>query len=335
MRYWKQSLMAAFAAGALFVPGSPVMSEVAADAPVTIRIASLAPPGSSFVRVLKAWGRTLRKDTDGRVELRVLPGSAKDDDRDFVKRMRAGTLDAAGVSIAGLSAVAKPMLVLTAPGLLTDYDQLQRVRSKLGGQFKQMVAQEGFTLLQLGYGGKSRIFSEKEFAQPADLKGGPAWAGKDNPVLEAYLKGIGATPVRGGTSVVRTQLKANKLTTVPASALAAVAFQWYTDLKYVSKESLNLLVGGLLIKTAKLKELTPADQKTLFATAERAGKAMDKIVMRDDARSYKTLSRRGLTEVDLGPNKAKWDAAAKKTREQLAGQVYSSSLLRAVEAAAR
>jgi hypothetical protein len=54
---------------------------------------------------------------------------------------------------------------------------------------------------------------------------------------------------------------------------------------------------------------------------------MDKIVIRDDERAYQTLIERGITEVDLTPYQAEWDAVAKKAREQLAGRVYSKSLL--------
>jgi len=57
---------------------------------------------------------------------------------------------------------------------------------------------------------------------------------------------------------------------------------------------------------------------------------MDKIVLRDDARAYATLLKRGLKEVDLSPHQAEWDAVAKKAREQLAGRVHSKSLLEEV-----
>jgi hypothetical protein len=65
----------------------------------------------------------------------------------------------------------------------------------------------------------------------------------------------------------------------------------------------------------------------LLTTAERGARALDMITARDDERAYQTLISRGLTEVDLSPHKAEWDAVAKKTREQLAGRVYSQSLL--------
>jgi TRAP-type C4-dicarboxylate transport system substrate-binding protein len=74
-------------------------------------------------------------------------------------------------------------------------------------------------------------------------------------------------------------------------------------------------------------QLTPGDQKILLDTAERGARASDKLVLRDDAKAYKTLLGRGLTEVDLTPYQAEWDAVAKTTREQLAGRVYSKSLL--------
>ncbi|MGB5285042.1 MAG: hypothetical protein WBN29_11065, partial [Polyangiales bacterium] len=69
------------------------------------------------------------------------------------------------------------------------------------------------------------------------------------------------------------------------------------------------------------------DQKILLDTAERGARAMDKIVSRDDDKAYRTLVERGIQEVDLSPYQAEWDAVAAKAREQLAGRVYSKSLL--------
>ena len=74
-------------------------------------------------------------------------------------------------------------------------------------------------------------------------------------------------------------------------------------------------------------QLTPGDQKILLDTAERGARAIDKIVIRDDVKAYQTLLERGLTEVDLSPHQAEWDAVATKARNQLAGRVYSKSLL--------
>ena len=71
MQLSKYPLILALTLAALLLPGQPAVSQAPAVKKTTIRIASLAPPGSSFVKVLKAWSRTLEKETEGRVELRL------------------------------------------------------------------------------------------------------------------------------------------------------------------------------------------------------------------------------------------------------------------------
>jgi TRAP-type C4-dicarboxylate transport system substrate-binding protein len=288
------------------------------------------------VKVLKAWSRTLDKETDGRVELRVFSGGSEGSDRDLVKRIKAGKLDAAGVATTGLSMVAPELQVLTAPGLLTDDAQLDRAREKLDAQLQKLIEDGGFKLLAWGDGGKNRVFSSTEFKSPADLAGKAGWAGKDNAVSLAYTKALGANPVKLGASGVFPGLKDGKLEVVPASAMAAVAFQWYTKLKYMSSGNFNIIVGGSIISKKTFDQLSEADQKTLLDTAKRAASKLDQIVGRDDARAYETLLGRGIIAVDAAANQAAWDAAAKKAREQLVEQgVFSKSLLRAVEAASK
>ena len=336
MQHGRYTLVLALALTALFVPGRPSVSQAETAPTTTIRIASLAPPGSSFVKVLKAWSRTLQKETEGRVELRVFSGGSEGSDRDLVNRMKAGKLDAAGVATTGLSMVAPELQVLTAPGLLTTDEQLDRVRDKLDARLQKMIEKGGFKLLAWGDGGKNRVFSGEAFNAPADLAGKAAWAGKDNPVALAYVQALGSNPVRVGSTGVFPGLEDGTLEVVPASAMAAVAFQWYTKLKYMSSSNFNIIVGGSLISQKKFNELSPADQQALLDTAKRAASKLDQIVARDDARAYKTLLGRGITEVDASANQAAWDAVAKKARERLAQRgVYSKSLLKTVEAAAK
>jgi len=323
---WKHSLVVAFAVAALFLPGGTV-SNAAADGPIVIRYASLAPSGSAFGRILKAWGRTFKKETEGRAELRFYTGGSQGDERDFIRKMRAGQIDAAGITTTGMGMVVRPILVLTAPGLITELKQLIHVRTQLRSRFEQMFRDAGFELLTWGDGGKNRLFSTNPFARPADLKNGRPWAWKDDPVFAGYLGGIGANPVRVGANEVYGGLQTRMIDTVPSSAIMAVAIQWYTKLNYMAKQNFNILIGGSILKQEVFDRLTPGDQEILLDTAERGARVMDKIVLRDDAKAYATLVARGIEEVDLSPYQAEWDAVAEKAREQLAGRVYSKSLL--------
>jgi TRAP-type C4-dicarboxylate transport system substrate-binding protein len=327
----KHAFIALLTVSAFLLPGAVSVPQANAASPIIIRFASLAPPGSGFMKVMKAWNRSLKKETENRVELRFYSGGSQGDERDFIRKVRAGQMDAAGVTTTGLGMVARSVLVLTAPGMITEYEQLERARTQLGDRFAQLFKDNGFVMLAWGEAGKNRIFSMEEFARPDDLKTLRPWAWKDDPVFAGYISAIGANAVRMGVPEVYGGLQTRMLDTVPASALAAVALQWYTRLNYMAKQNLGILVGGSLIKQEKFDELTEHDQKVLIDTSERAARANDTLARRDDDRAYASLVKRGMIEVDTSAHKAEWDAVAKKARESLTGRVYSQSLLEAVE----
>ncbi|KPK15138.1 MAG: hypothetical protein AMJ62_10365 [Myxococcales bacterium SG8_38] len=329
----KSRLVFALVAASVLLGGSGARDADAAGKTV-IRYGTLAPAGSAFGKVLKAWSRSLTKETEGRVELRVYSGGAQGDERDVIRKIRAGQMDAAGVTTVGLSLVVRPVLVLSAPGVIESYEQLARVREKLNARFDEMFAEAGFVLLAWSDAGKGRLMSTLPITKPSDLRTSRPWAWKDDPIFAEFLKVVGANPVRLGVPEVYPALQTGMVDVVPASAIGAVALQWFTKLKYMSKDSFGIVLGATLIKKEKLEELSPGDQKVLLDTAKRAGLALDQVVRRDDARAYDVMIERGIEVVDTTPFRPEWEAAGKETRERLTGRIYSESLLAEVQAAA-
>jgi TRAP-type C4-dicarboxylate transport system substrate-binding protein len=321
-------------AAACLLVGGTGAKHAEADGKTVIRYATIAPAGTSFGKILKAWGRTLSKETEGRVEFRYYSGGSQGDERDFIRKMRAGQMDAAGVTTIGLGIVVRPVLVLSAPGVIETYEQLARVREKMNERFAKMFEDAGFVLLNWSDAGKGRIMSTIPIRKPADLKSARPWAWKDDPIFSEFLKVVGANAVRLGVPEVYAALQTRMVDVVPASPLAAVALQWFTKLKYMSKDSFGIILGASLVKKEKFDQLSPGDQKILMDTARRAALALDKVVRRDDAKAYDVLIDRGIEVVDTSPYRAEWDKAAKETRERLTGRIYSKSLLADVQAAA-
>jgi TRAP-type C4-dicarboxylate transport system substrate-binding protein len=327
----KPVFVALLAVSAFLLPGAVSTPQANAASPIVIRFASLAPAGSGFMKVMKAWNRSLKAGTENRVEFRFYGGGSQGDERDFVRKVRAGQMDAAGVSTTGLGLVARPVLVLTAPGLITEYEQLERARTQLSDRFEKLIGDSGFVQLNWGEAGKHRIFSIEEFAKPEDLKSLRPWAWKDDPVFAEFVSAMGANPVRVGANEVYGGLQTRMLDTVPCSAILAVGMQWYTRLNYMAKQNFGIIIGGSFMKKEKFDELTEHDQRVLLETSERAARATDKLSRRDDQRAYESLVNRGMKVVDTAPHQAAWDAAATQARKNLAGRVYSQSLLAAVE----
>jgi TRAP-type C4-dicarboxylate transport system substrate-binding protein len=330
----KKSWLVFVLAAACLLVGGTGAKHAEADGKTVIRYATIAPAGTSFGKILKAWGRTLGKETEGRVEFRYYSGGSQGDERDFIRKMRAGQMDAAGITTIGLGIVVRPVLVLSAPGVIETYEQLARVREKMNARFAKMFEDAGFVLLNWSDAGKGRIMSTIPIRKPADLKSARPWAWKDDPIFSEFLKVVGANAVRLGVPEVYAALQTRMVDVVPASPLAAVALQWFTKLKYMSKDSFGIILGASLVKKEKFDQLSPGDQKILMDTARRAALALDKVVRRDDAKAYDVLIDRGIEVVDTSPYRAEWDKAAKETRERLTGRIYSKSLLADVQAAA-
>ena len=216
-------LVAAFA-----LPGTVPTTK--AEEGYTLRIASLAPAGSSWMKILNAWNKTLKEKTDGKLKMRFYPGGSQGDERDFVRKMRVGQLDGGVVTMTGMSMLVPAMNVLTLPGFLNTYEKLDRVREKMAGEFEGMFGKEGMRLVGWGDAGKTRLFSVQPIKSPNDIKAKRPWAWKDDPVFIEFYQVVGASAVRLGVPEVYPALQTRMVDVVSSSALTAVALQWYTCL---------------------------------------------------------------------------------------------------------
>jgi TRAP-type C4-dicarboxylate transport system substrate-binding protein len=320
-------LVAAFA-----LPGTTTTTK--AEEAYTLRIASLAPAGSSWMKVLNAWNKTLQDRTDGKLKMHFYPGGSQGDERDFVRKMRVGQLDGGVVTMTGMSLLVPAMNVLVLPGLLDTYEELDRVREKMATKFEGMFEKEGFELVGWGDAGKTRLFSVKPIMRPSEIKAMRPWVWKDDPIFVEFYKVIGASAVRLGVPEVYPALQTRMVDVVSSSALTAVALQWYTRVKYMTAHNSAIIVGGTMMRKDKLDELPPDLREVFDSTAVRAHELLNKVIRRDDQKAYDIVLKRGIKSIEAGDAQAEWDAADKKVRDKLTGWLFSKSLVDAVAAAA-
>ena len=81
-------------------------------------MATLAPQGSEWHKILQEMGAEWQKVSNGLIVFRLYAGGVAGDDRDIVRKMRLGTLDAGVLTVNGLSAIDRGVLGLSPPGIL-------------------------------------------------------------------------------------------------------------------------------------------------------------------------------------------------------------------------
>ena len=324
----------------LFVPGTslPVAPQHAgAQAPTTttLRFAVLAPRGSTWHRVFTAWGNTLRTQTQGAVTIQVQTASPGDE-RNLVAQLRNGQLDGANFTAVGLGHVARPALVLQAPGVFADYAALDRARTAMDPELRALFEQNGTVLMGWSDFGRGRVFTTRPVARPADLRGAHAWVLPDDPIAPEFLQVVGATPVPLPLGGVLGALGSQQVDTVVASATAVSALQWHTRLTHVMQQSDAVLVGGTLMSKTRFDALSPAHQQILRDTARQAHESLNRTIRRDDDRFFQSLTTsHGMQTVDASAHAAEWRTAAQQARERLVGRVFDRALLDRALAAGR
>jgi TRAP-type C4-dicarboxylate transport system substrate-binding protein len=306
-------------------------SESDAQQATTLRIATQAPQGSPWHRVFRAWAGSVEQESGGRLRLQFFFGGSQGDERDYAQKMEAGQLDGAAVTTVGLSHLVRPVLVLQAPGVFSEYAQMDRVRSRMGGQFQEQFHSAGYHLAGWGDVGMARFFAKQAVRRPSDLRSLRPWARPDDQIVNTFYEVIGASPQRLGINELLPGLQTGRVNAFPSSALAAVTLQWFHHATHVTRQTNGVVIGATVIRKEKYDAL-PADLRAIFdSTAARAHRSLTTTIRRADDQAYQAILRRGVTEVDAGAHEAEWRQAAQTTRQRLSGRLFPADLLQQVE----
>src|SRR5688572_29639161 len=88
-----------------------------AQADTEVKIASLAPAGSAWAKILEEGGRDIEAKTAGRVKVKFFFSGQQGDERDVVRKMKVGQLDGSAITAVGLGLIKSDVRVLELPFL--------------------------------------------------------------------------------------------------------------------------------------------------------------------------------------------------------------------------
>ncbi len=315
----------AVALAALLVVGS---LPGAAEAQTVIKLATLAPPGSSWMKVFKRAGKEIAKKTGGQVKLKIYGGGSQGDEKVVVEKIRAGQVHAAAITAIGLADIAPEVLVLQTPGLITDYKTLDRVREKLRPRLEETFRKAGFELLGWGDVGVVYFYSANKIESTEDLKKCRTWVWNADPIAREFAKVAAVTPVPLGVPDVLPSLNTGHIDTFYTSPLGCLSLQWFTKVKYRNTEPLAVGIGAVVMSTKVLEGLPPEQQKIVRASVGKWARALVKKARADEKRATKILRERGIVDLtSTDKDKAEFDKMIRKVQEGLVGSVYPRTLL--------
>src|SRR5688572_8775463 len=96
-----------------------------------VKIATLAPKGSAWAKIMDKGAKDIETKTEGRVKVKYFFGGAQGDEREAVRKMKLGHLDGAALTAVGLGLIKGDVRVLELPFLFKNDKELDYVRNKM------------------------------------------------------------------------------------------------------------------------------------------------------------------------------------------------------------
>ena len=300
----------------------------------TLKIATLAPDGTSWMKMMRQAAKEIKKETEGRVKIKYFPGGVQGSDKSVLRKMRIRQLQGGAVSTGALNHISRAAQLYSMPFTFRNLDEIRAVREEFDQYIVDDLRSKGYEVLGLTEGGFAYLMGNKALTQVDDFKSQKVWSPEGDIITQTTFSTAGIEPVSLPISDVYTSLQTGLINTVGSNLTATIALQWHTKLSHTTDFPLLFLMGTLIVDQKSFGKLSDTDQATVRRVMKDTYRAMDEQNAKDEQGARAALEKNGMTFVQLSDEeKANWQALAANTLKDLADKgAYPVELYKKLQA---
>jgi len=331
--FWNKARLAAAVTALFFGFFANTAAAVAGEAMV-IKLATLAPEGSAWYKILERMGEDWRKASGGAVTLRIYGGGVVGDEKAMIRKMRVGQLQAATITGLGLASLERSFYALHIPMMFADDGELDHVRGRLAPLLERELAEKGFIVLSWGDAGWVTFFTKTPVTHPAEAMATKLFVGTDDSTVVQLYKETGFNPVLLSSMDILPGLQTGLINAFSATPLAALAFQWFALAPNMTELNFAPLTGATIIDK-RIWEKIPAELRPKILEASRAGEALVREeIRRLNAEAVNAMLKNGLKVARLSPEvHAEWVRMLEGLYPKIRGPIIPEEAFDAARAA--
>jgi TRAP-type C4-dicarboxylate transport system substrate-binding protein len=301
----------------------------------TLKLATLAPDGSAWMKELRAAAAEVKAGSQGRVEVKFYPGGVMGGDAVVLRKMRLGQLQGGVLTSSELAAVYPDAPVYSLPFLFKDWAQVQKVRAQVDPLLAKGFEAKGLHMLGASGVGFAYVMSTRPVHSRAEMVKSKLWIPQNDAIAETTFRLGGVSPIPLPLGDVFTSLQTGLVDTVANTPSGAVALQWHGKLRYMIDLPLSYVVAYTVVDTKAWNKLSPADRALVDKAFAAAAARLDASIQRDDAAALKAMQKQGLKLISMdAAETARWrDIGAQVTRKLEQDKAISPGIIAAVRKA--
>lgn len=263
----------------------------------TIKLATIAPEGSSWMDSMRAGATEIKERTEGRVKFKFYGGGVQGNDKQVLRKMRIGQLHGGAFSSNGLIDVQKDSQLYALPMLFNNLEEVQFVRQRMDVKLRDLIEQAGYVNFGFAGGGFARVMSNQSIANLNDLQGRKVWVPDGDRISYEASKALGISPVILPLTDVMTGLQTELIDTIISPPAATIILQWNTRVTHVTDLPISYIFAMIAIDKKYFDRIQPADQKIVREVMEKIYEEFDRLGIEDNKKAYKALIDNGMTAV--------------------------------------
>ncbi len=298
---WLQrGLLLALAAAmpALFLSG------IAAAA--TLKIATLSPEGSVWMKMLRDGAEQVEAETAGRVSFKFYPGGVMGDDKAVVRKIRVGQLQGAVVTSGALVQTYPDIGLYSLPMAFASGDEADYVRSRMDVALLDGLKDRGFVAFGIAEVGFAHAMSQSVMTSVEDARALKVWVPDNDPGSAQAFGAFGIAAIPLPISDVLSGLQTGLIDSVATPPVAAIALQWHTQLDHIMDLPMVYIYGLFAVAGRAFDRIAPADQAVMQRVMGGVVKAVDARSRSDNEQAMGALRKQGLV----------WNETAESERQE-------------------
>jgi TRAP-type transport system periplasmic protein len=310
-------------AGCHFAAAALYPQVAAAQAAVTLRVASVVPRHSLYHQQLLEMGETWKAAQGAGARFTVFTDGTQGGEAEITRRMRIGQLQGALLSVVGLRDIDPGVAALQSlPLLFRSWEEVDYVREKMRPAIERRFLEKDFVVIGWGDAGWVRFFSRDAARRPDDYKRMKFFAWGSEPEQQNIMKSLGYTPVPLETSDILPAVQTGMIDVVPSTPYFALATQVYDTVKHMLEINWAPIVGAMVVTRKGWDSMSPAAQQALRSAGDQAGLRMRTRARQEVDEAVQAMSKRGLTvHKPTADQMSEWNDLAERLYPRIRGSI--------------
>ncbi len=264
-----------------------------------IKIATIAPEASAWMKEMRAGAAEIGQRTQGRVKIKIIGGGIMGNDKKVLGAIRIGRLHGGALTPSALGDRYPDINLYGMPLVFDTHDEAMYVRDRMDERLRDGLRDKGFETFGFATGGFAVLMSNTPIRTLDDMRGKRVWVLEGDTISYASMEAMSLSPVTLPLTDVLTGLQTGLVDIVAVPPLPALVLQWHTKIKFMTEIRLAYSMAFMAIDKRVFDKLQVEDQAVVREVMTRVYAGFDRQNVIDNREARDALVGAGIESVDF------------------------------------